>query len=196
MLWETRLQQPGVPRLKTWSQFLCTQNKPSFETRHFYSGSNDGVRITNAQQTNPTEFQFTSPLTRPIPFFMIKFLRRALKSFLGCNKEVIDLGSFYPCEAEAVAESWTNLRSRKGQLDLEKVYQWCLSSACSVKASSHRTAKPPRTVLLILYLVVFERRETFLAHVLRKELSWAHPGGLPSTARADRNYWSSQTLAQ
>lgn len=141
MLWETRLQQPGVPRLETWSQFLCTQNKPSFETRHFYSGSNDGVRITNAQQTNPTEFQFTSPLTRPIPFFMIKFLRRALKSFLGRNKEVIDVGSFHPCEAEAVAESWANLFSRKGQLDLEKVYQWCLSSACGVKASSHLTAK-------------------------------------------------------
>lgn len=86
VLWETGHQQPGVPRLEMWSQFLCIQNKLSFEKKHFYSDSSVRVCITNAQQTHPTEFQFTSPLRRPIPFFMVRFLCGALKLFWDLTK--------------------------------------------------------------------------------------------------------------
>lgn len=144
--------------------------------------------------TNSTEFQFMSPPMRPIPFFMTKFLCRALKLFWDITKKSL---------ISVIIPMW----SRRYSLKLDKsvlqkrtagpkVYQRCPPSACSVNTSSHLGDKSWCMAFLLLYVIVFERREKFLARMLRKALSWAHLGGLPSMARADKNYWSSQTLAQ
>lgn len=40
------------------------------------------------------------------------------------------------------------------------------------------------------------QKKKYLSGILRQTLSWAYPKGLSSIAKADRNYWSNQTLAQ
>lgn len=143
---------------------------------------------------NSTELQLKSPPTRPTPFFMIKFLHRALELFQDITKKSL---------ISVIFATWSRHCSLK--LDGLRMLQ---KSAVGPREGTSVVPQIAASMLVATMVISFStwcsfsftwqnlKGEKFLAHVLRKALSWAHHGGLPSTAKADKNYWSRQTLAQ
>ena len=182
-------EQPGVPILEIWSQSICIQSKPSFESKHFCSCSSDHTHLVNTRQTNSTEFQVKSPPTRPIPFCVITFLHRALTLFTDITKKSL-ICVIFP------------MRSRS--------YSWKLDESMlpkrAVGPEENTSALPVLKLLVVtstpsvygapspLHDGLWKERGV-LAQELRKALSWGHPGGLSSIVTAHNNYWSRQTLA-
>ena len=149
-------EQPGVPILEIWSQSICIQSKPSFESKHFCSCSSDHTHLVNTRQTNSTEFQVKSPPTRPIPFCVITFLHRALTLFWDITKKSL-IWVIFPMWSKS--HSW---KVRWICAPKEGIWAWSkhISSACPQIAGHHQCSFSA-WCSFSLYVMDFEKREEF-----------------------------------
>lgn len=118
-----------------------------------YFGSSDGVHISNTQQTNPTEFEFTTPPTRQIPFFMTKFLHRALKLFRDIPKKSRILVTIPTWSRSCSLKLGKSMPQKRTAGPKER------ASVVPVLSLWHECSHLEATVLLLLYVTVFERKD-------------------------------------